>query len=422
MKLTTIEIGRAAKKASRQLATSNSESINKALGYIAESIVERSDEIIGSNLLDIKLAKDADLDDHMIDRLLLNKDRIEKMSQGVINISSLPSPIGIESESRVLENGMLLSQRTVPLGVIGVIYESRPNITIDISALCLKSNNAVILRGGKESINSNICLEGIIRDSLKKSNLSKNSIQLIKSADRKVINELLTMDDYIDFLIPRGGSELVNKVAAESRIPTVVGGIGVCHTYIDKAADLKMANSIVLNAKTQRPSVCNALDTVLIHSLIAPEFLPVLYQNFTAKNVEMRCDTRSLSIIGENNNDLVKKASDEDFGTEFLSLTAAIRVVDSVEDAIEHINTYGFGHSEAIITEDQKSADKFVNAIDASAVFVNASTRLNDGGVFGLGAEVAISTGKTHARGPMGLKSLTSYKWVALGSGQIRSD
>lgn len=417
-----IQISEASKTASRKLATVDARIIDVLLKNVADSILDRSTEIMEANQADIKAAHDLNLDDHMIDRLLLDKDRIQKISEGVISISRLPSPIGVEYESKVLENGIELSQISVPLGVIGVIYESRPNVTVDISALCLKSNNAVILRGGKESINSNICLTNIIRDCLLKAELPAQSVQLIIDTDRKVIDSLLKMDKYIDFLIPRGGANLVNKVAAESRIPTVVGGIGVCHTFVDESADLEMAHDIILNAKTQRPSVCNALDTVLIHSYIAPKFLPVLLQGFSDKKVEMRCDTRSLSIIGKTNNELIKKASTDDFRTEFLSLTAAIKVVDSVGDAIEHINNHGFGHSEAIITEDQSSAGKFVNEIDASAVFVNASTRFNDGGEFGLGAEVAISTGKTHARGPMGLKSLTSYKWIALGSGQIRAD
>ena len=417
-----IQIGEESKASSRKLANVDATTIDNVLGDIAKILLDRSNEIIEANLIDINTAKSLGLDEHIIDRLLLNKERIQKMCAGIMSISRLPSPIGIEYESKVLENGIELSQRSVPLGVIGVIYESRPNITVDISALCLKSNNAVILRGGKESINSNICLTSIIKDCLLKANLPKNSVQLITDTDRRVIDELLKMDKYIDFLIPRGGSELVNKVATESRMPTVVGGIGVCHTYVDKSADLEMANRIILNAKTQRPSVCNALDTVLIHSHAAPQFLPLLLQGFSGENVEMRCDTRTLSIIGKTDNPLIIKASEDDFGTEFLSLTAAVKIVDLLEDAIEHINNHGFGHSEAIITEDQSAALKFVNEIDASAVFVNASTRLNDGGEFGLGAEIAISTGKTHARGPMGLKSLTSYKWIALGSGQIRMD
>ena len=273
-----IQIGEASKTASRKLAIVDAKTINNILMNISHSILDRSTEIIEANLIDINAAKDFSLDDHMIDRLLLNNDRIQKMCEGVLSISRLQSPIGIEYESRVLENGIELSQRSVPLGVIGVIYESRPNITVDISALCLKSNNAVILRGGKESINSNICLANIIRECLFKADLPKNSVQLIADTDRKVIDGLLKMDEYIDFLIPRGGSELVNKVAAESRMPTVVGGIGVCHTYVDKSADLEMANKIILNAKTQRPSVCNALDTVLIHSHAAPHFLPLLLQ------------------------------------------------------------------------------------------------------------------------------------------------
>jgi glutamate-5-semialdehyde dehydrogenase len=307
------------------------------------------------------------------------------------------------------------------LGVVAAIYESRPDVTVDISALCLKSGNAVILRGGKEAIHSNTALAGLIRDSIAAAGVHEDAVQFIESTDRALVGRMLEMKDTIDLMIPRGGQELVRRVAAEATMPAITGGIGVCHTYVDRAANEDMAVDIVYNAKVQRPSVCNALDTLLVHSNIAPTYLPRIARELASAGVEMRCDRRGLSILGSTEGLRLAGATDDDWGTEFLSLTAAVKVVDSLDEALEHIETYGSGHSEAIVTEDYSAAMRFLDEVDSSAVMVNASTRFNDGAQFGLGAEVAISTNKMHARGPMGLRELTSYKWIVLGTGQIRT-
>ena len=325
---------------------------------------------------------------------------------------------------KTVPNGLQVGRRRVPLGVVGVIYESRPNVTVDISTLCLKSGNAVILRGGSDTINSNTALANIIREAVADAGAPENAVQLIESTDRELVGQMLEARDYIDLLIPRGGQELINRVARDAKMPAITGGVGVCHTYVDKEADLDMALDIVFNAKVQRYSVCNAMDTLLVHSAVAPAYLPRMAGKFAQAGVEMRCDRRALSLIGPSNGSgafQVIPASEEDWSTEFLALIAGVRVVDSLDDALDHIETYGSGHSDAIVTEDYSAAMRFVDEVDSSAVFVNCSTRFNDGGQFGLGAEVAISTNKFHARGPMGLKELTSYKWTVLGSGQVRT-
>ncbi len=416
------QIGEAAKAASRELARAKPARVDGALLLIADALLERDRDILDANVDDVGRARTDGLGEHIVDRLVLDRARLESVADGVRAVAGLVSPVGQAIESRVLPNGVRLARRRVPLGVIGVIYESRPNVTADISSLCLKSGNTVILRGGKESIKTNKALAGVIRDCLKESGLPGDAVQLIESTDRAVVDGMLRMRDHIDLLIPRGGAELVMRVATEATMPAITGGIGVCHTYVDSAADLDMATYITFNAKVQRPSVCNALDTVLVHSAIAGAFLPKMASAMGEAGVQLRCDSRALSIIGENSSDLVSRASDEDFGQEFLALVASVKVVDSLDEALAHIATYGSGHSEAIVTGDYAAASQFTDEVDASAVFVNASTRLNDGGEFGLGAEVAISTNKMHARGPMGLAEMTSYKWVGLGSGQIRED
>lgn len=413
-------IGENARAAARELALAEPARIDKALSLIAGALIDRRREIIDANAVDIALAREAGLGDHVIDRLILDEERIAVVAAGVQAVTGLASPVGQEFESRLLPNGVRLSRRRVPLGVIGVIYESRPNVTADISSLCLKSGNVAILRGGKESINTNSAIAAIIRTCLVEAGLPENAVQFIESTDRAIVAGILRMRDYIDLLIPRGGAELVKRVANEATMPSITGGIGVCHTYVDASADLDMATAITYNAKVQRPSVCNALDTVLVHSSIAPAFLPKMAASLNEAGVELRCDSRALSVIGENGSGLVKRASEDDFGQEFLALVASVKVVDSLDEALAHIESYGSGHSEAIVTNDYGAAARFVSEVDAAGVFVNASTRLNDGGEFGLGAEVAISTNKMHARGPMGLTELTSYKWVALGSGQIK--
>ena len=321
---------------------------------------------------------------------------------------------------RNVPNGMTVGKRRVPLGVIGAVYESRPNVTIDISSLCLKSGNAIILRGGSDAINSNTALASLVKDSIADAGVPEDAVQVMETTDRAVVGRMLTAKGIIDLLIPRGSQALINRVASEATIPAITGGVGVCHTYVDRQADLNMALDVVDNAKVSRPSVCNALDTVIVHSEQAQSFLPALAKRWNDVGVEMRCDTRALSLLGAANGARVVPVSEEDWTTEHLSLTAGVRVVDSLDEALEHIEMYGSGHSEAIVTEDHRTAMRFLDEVDAGAVFVNASTRFNDGGQFGLGAEVAISTDKMHARGPMGLKELTSYKWTVLGDGHIR--
>jgi glutamate-5-semialdehyde dehydrogenase len=320
----------------------------------------------------------------------------------------------------MLPNGLRICRRRVPLGVIGAIYESRPNVTVDIAALALKSGNACILRAGREAINSVVALGAVIREAIAREGLPTDAVQVVDNPDRALVEPLLKMKEYIDLMVPRGGAPFIRFVVDNAAMPVVSGGIGVCHVYVDESARLEDAVAIAYNAKVQRPSVCNAMDSLLVHSRIATRFLPAVAQEWAKAGVEMRCDKRALSILAPIGGLKVKPATEQDFGTEFLALIAAVKVVDSVDEALEHIARYGSGHSEAIVTEDYSAAKRFMDEVDASAVFVNASTRFNDGGQLGLGAEVGISTQKFHARGPMGLRELTSYKWIVQGSGHVR--
>ena len=413
--------GKSARTAARKLAKLSTEVKNSALLNIAEALRARQEEILAANERDYKAAQQNGLSDTLLDRLLLNPQRLEGIAADVRNVASLPDPVGETFDTRVLPNGLQVGRRRVPLGVIGSIYESRPNVTVDISVLCLKSGNAVILRGGSEAIHSNTALANLIRESLSKAGVPEDAVQFIESTDRTLVARMLKMREAIDLIIPRGGADLIRRVAEEASMPAVTGGIGVCHTYIDRAADLDKATDIAYNAKVQRPTVCNALDTLIVHSEIAPSYLPRIAEQWASAEVEMHCDRRVLSILGPVTGLKLRPSTEEDWGTEFLSLTAAIKIVDSLEEALEHIEHYGSGHSEAIVTEDYSAAMRFLDEVDASVVLVNASTRFNDGGQLGLGAEVAISTNKIHARGPMGLRELTSYKWTVLGTGQIRS-
>ncbi len=413
--------GAAAREAARLLAKAGGQAKNAALENIAESLSRRQGEILAANERDLEAGRQAGLGEALLDRLMLDPDRLAGLASDVRAVAMLPDPVGETLDMREMPNGLSVGRRTVPLGVIGAIYESRPNVTIDISALCLKSGNAVILRGGREAAHSNAALAELVQDALDEAGLPRDAVQRVQSTDRALVGRMLTMRGVIDLIIPRGGQELINRVAAEATVPAVTGGVGVCHTYVDRAADVDMAVKIVHNAKVQRPSVCNALDTVLVHSAIAPAYLPRLAEAFGEEGVEARCDRRALSILGPTEALKVRPATEEDWSTEFLSLTAAVRVVDSLDEALDHIVSYGSGHSDAIVTEDYSAAMRFLDDVDSSAVMVNASTRFNDGGQFGLGAEVAISTNKMHARGPMGLRELTSYKWVVMGSGQVRS-
>ena len=412
---------KAVKAASRQLAKLSTQTKNQGLLNIAEALNARQEEILEANEKDYKQGQQDGLSKALLDRLLLNPERLEDMAADVQSVAALPDPVGETFDMRTLPNGLQVGKRRVPLGVIGAIYESRPNVTIDIAALCLKSGNAVIMRGGKEAIRSNTALAGLVRDSIAQAGVPKEAVQFIESTDRSLVGRLLAMKGTIDLLIPRGGPSLIRRVVEEAAMPAVTGGIGVCHTYVDKSADPEKAVAIAYNAKVQRPTVCNALDTLLVHAEIAPTYLPHIAREWAEAGVEMHCDRRGLSILGPMQGLKLKPSTQEDWGEEFLSLIAAVKVVDSLEEALEHIETYGSGHSEAIITEDYSAAMRFLDEVDAAAVFVNASTRFTDGAQLGLGAEVAISTSKMHARGPMGLRELTSYKWTVMGTGQIRT-
>ena len=413
-------LGLAARKASRKLARLSTEDKNRVLLNLAGLLRSDQADVLSANLSDYQEAKSDGMNDSLLDRLLLTSERLNSTADEVQRVAELTDPIGEVIETNSQPNGLITSRRRVPLGVVGSIYEARPNVTVDIFGLCLKSGNACILRGGKETIRSNTALVTMLRKALSDAGVTTDAVQFVDNPDRALVDHLLKMNEYIDLLVPRGGASLVKFVAENATMPAVTGGIGVCHTYVDRAADLKMAAEIVHNAKVRRPSICNALDTVLVHSEIAADGLRLIAKELTASGVELHCDNRALSILGPDAPDLTMPANEDDWGKEFLSLTAAVKVVDSLDDALEHIETYGSGHSEAIITEDDAAATRFLDKVDAAAVYVNASTQFTDGGQFGLGAEVGISTQKFHARGPMGLKELTSYKWVIVGKGHVR--
>lgn len=413
-------LGKAAYQASRKLARLPTHDKNQVLLNLAELLRSNQADVLAANQEDYREAKADGMDGSLLDRLLLTSDRLSATAAEIQTVAELPDPIGEVIETTSLPNGLVTSRRRVPLGVVGSIYEARPNVTVDIFGLCLKSGNACILRGGKETIRSNTALVALLRKALSDAGVTENAVQFVDNPDRTLVDAMLKMNQYIDLLVPRGGASLVRFVAENATMPAVTGGIGVCHTYVDRAADLKMAVEIVQNAKVRRPSICNALDTVLVHVEVAATGLPLMAKELAVSGVELHCDSRALSILGPNAPATAIPANEDDWGQEFLSLTAAVKVVDSLEDALEHIETYGSGHSEAIITEDEAAANRFLDEVDAAAVYVNASTQFTDGGQFGLGAEVGISTQKFHARGPMGLKELTSYKWVIVGQGQTR--
>ena len=416
-----IETGKAARADSRKLAKLSSQVKDAALLSIADALIgSRQEDVLAANEQDYRAAQADGLTDAMLDRLLLTPQRLEGMAADVRAIAALPDPVGEVFDGRTLPNGLVVKKRRVPLGVIGSIYESRPNVTVDISALCLKSGNASILRGGSEAIRSNSALASLIRSAIAEAGIPQDAVQFVDNTDRALVESMLKMREYIDLLVPRGGADLIRTVAENAAMAVVTGGIGVCHTYVDRSANLDDAVAIAYNAKVQRPTVCNALDSLLVHSEVAPAYLPRIAQEWARAGVEIHCDERALSILGPTQGIKVLPATEEDWGKEFLSLVAAIKVVDSLQEALDHIETYGSGHSEAILTEDNASATRFLDEVDAAAVYVNASTRFTDGAQFGLGAEVGISTQKFHARGPMGLRELTSYKWTVVGTGQVR--
>ena len=412
--------GRAARKAARQLSRLSTSVKNETLNSLAEMLENDVEELIEANAADCSDARASGLSEAMIDRLLLTPDGLRDTASEQRKIASLPDPVGEMIEMSTLPNGLVVGRRRIPLGVVASIYESRPNVTVDIFGLCFKSGNACILRGGKEALRSNTALVQLIRRALVDAGAPAEAVQFVDNPDRTLVDAMLKMDQYIDLVVPRGGDGLVRFVGENATMPAVTGGVGVCHTYVDRAADLDMAANVTINAKVRRPYICNALDTLLVHSAIAAEGLPRIATGLTASGIELHCDNRALSILGPDAGGHIRPAQEDDWGREFLSMTAAVKVVDSIDEALEHIETYGSGHSEAIITEDYSAAMRFLDEVDAAAVYVNASTQFTDGGQFGLGAEVGISTQKMHARGPMGLKELTSYKWVIMGNGQVR--
>jgi glutamate-5-semialdehyde dehydrogenase len=412
--------GKAAKAASRKLAYLSAEIKNKALTNIANDLLAKKDKILAANQRDVKEAKSSGMNPAMLDRLMLNTSRLEGIARDVLTVVGLPDPVGEVFDMRTLPNGLLIGRKRVPLGVIGAIYESRPNVTIDISVLCLKSGNAVVLRGGKEAVHSNSTLVNIVHEAISRAGMSVDVVQFIENTDRRLISTLLKMNDVIDLLIPRGGAELIKFVRENASMPVVGAGVSVCHTYVDESTDIAKAVAIAFNAKVQRPSVCNALDTLLVHADIAERYLPLVAAELAKAGVEMHCDKRALSILKKQPGLKLVPAVKADWGKEFLALIAAIKVVDSLDEALEHIQRYGTGADEAIVTENYSAAMRFLNEVDSACVYVNASTRFTDGGQFGLGAEVGISTQKMHARGPLGLKELTSYKWIIFGSGHVR--
>ncbi len=414
--MTTIEsMGKKAKEVARVLATAGSLK-DKALLSIADALIENTDYILEENAKDLQAGKEAGLSESLLDRLALSEERIRGMAEGARQVASLPDPCGRILTGSKLKNGLEVSKVTVPLGVIGIIYEARPNVTADSAVLCLKSGNAVILRGGKEAINSNKAVATVMRKAIELAGLPADCVQLIEDTTRQSSIELMGLSDYLDVLIPRGGAGLIKATVENAKVPVIETGTGNCHVYVDEFADKDMAAEIIFNAKTSRPSVCNAIETILVHRNIADEVLPLIKAKLDEKNVELRGCEKTIEILG----DSVKPASEEDYATEFLDYILAVKVVNCIDCALNHIAKFSSGHSECIVTENYTNAEKFLNSVDAAAVYVNASTRFTDGGEFGLGAEIGISTQKLHARGPMGIAELTSVKFVVKGNGQVR--
>ncbi|MDD4510261.1 MAG: glutamate-5-semialdehyde dehydrogenase [Oscillospiraceae bacterium] len=409
-------MARSAKIAERTLGIAGTEEKNQALLAIASCLMERCQEILEANEQDLEAARADGMSDSLLDRLALTEERVEGIVEGVRQVAALPDPIGEVTKMSKMPNGLIIGKRRVPLGVIGIIYEARPNVTVDAAALCLKSGNVVVLRGGKEAIHSNTALVSIMRDALEQAGLPRDCICFVHDTSRTVANEMMTLSDYIDVLIPRGGAGLIQTVVENAKMPVIQTGVGNCHVYVDGEANLQIAAEIIYNAKCSRPSVCNAAETLLVARGVAKEFLPMAKQFLDQKQVELRGCYATREILG----DTVKHATKSDYYTEFGDYILAIKLVAGVEEAIQFINRHGTGHSECIVTDNYFTAQKFLNEVDAAAVYVNASTRFTDGFEFGLGAEIGISTQKMHARGPMGLEELTSSKYIIYGEGQIR--
>ena len=411
-----VEMGKKAKKAAFSIATLNSDVKNQVLLKVADRLVEEKERIQEVNQKDIELAKENNKSAAFIDRLTLSDKVIEAMAEGLRDVASLPDPVGEVVKMWKRPNGLLVGRMRVPLGVIAMIYESRPNVTIDAAGLCFKSGNAVILRGGKEALNSNLVLGEIFREVLKEFNISEDAVQIVPVPDRKLMDYMLELEEYIDLVIPRGGEGLIRFVTEKARMPVIKHYKGVCHVYIDEFADLDMAKEIAINAKCQRPGVCNAMETLLVHEKVASQILPELAKTYESLGVELRGCPKTLELVPS-----VKPATEEDWEAEYLDIILAVKVVDSFEEAVQHITKYGSNHTEAIVTENYERAMRFLKEVDASVVLVNASTRFNDGGQLGLGAEIGISTTKIHAYGPMGLEELTTTKFIVFGNGQIRT-
>jgi glutamate-5-semialdehyde dehydrogenase len=404
-----------AKKVSYILANASSALKDKALLTAADNLVKHTSDILKANTIDLENAEKNGLKGAIIDRLRLTEDRIAGIAEGLRQLAALDDPVGEVESMWKRPNGLMIGKKRVPIGVIGMIYEARPNVTVDVFGLCIKTGNVTILRGGKEAFSSNNALVNILRSSLKEAGLPEDAVQLVQDTSRESAVAMMKLNDYLDLLIPRGGAGLIQSVVMNSTVPVIETGVGNCHVYIDEWADKTKAVQITYNSKTHRPGVCNAAESLLIHEKVMTEYLPVIYEWLSKKNVEIRGDEKVCAILPD-----AKRATEEDWSTEYLDYIMSAKVVSSVEEAVEHINKYGSGHSESIVTENYSHAQKFLNEVDAAAVYVNASTRFTDGFEFGFGAEIGISTQKLHARGPMGLKELTSSKYIIYGDGQIR--
>lgn len=413
------EMGKNAKLASYQLATLSAIEKNTILMMIADQLEKNSDEILAANALDMHAAKAAGISEAVLDRLLLTPARLTAIANDVRQVCRLADPVGKVIDGGVMDSGLRLERRRVPLGVVGTIYEARPNVTIDVASLCLKTGNAVILRGGKETMHTNKAMVKIIQQTLVECNVSEAAVQAIDNPDRALVTELLKMDRYVDMLIPRGGAALHKLCREESTIPVITGGIGVCHMFLDESAEFDKALVLIENAKTQRPSTCNTLETLLVHKAAADTFLPLLSEKMATCGVTLHAAENALALL-EKGPAKVMPVNEAEYDDEWLSLDLNVRLVDDLDDAISHIRIHGSAHSDAILTRSMQNAERFVNEVDSAAVYVNASTRFTDGGQFGLGAEVAVSTQKLHARGPMGLEALTTYKWIGYGDNLVR--
>jgi glutamate-5-semialdehyde dehydrogenase len=415
------DLGHRAKNASYTLARATTEQKNAALLAMADALDAHAEAILAENCLDLEDGQKNGLSDALLDRMSLQK-RLPGIAEDVRKVATLPDPVGKTFDQRTLDNGLQVCRRRTPIGVLGVIYEARPNVTVDVIALALKSGNAAILRGGKEILRSNLAIVNVLKQALVDAGLDSvipgEAIQYIDSTDRRYIDEMLKLHDFIDMIIPRGGAALHKHCRENSTIPVITGGLGICHVFVDATAKLDDSLNVVFNAKTQRPSVCNSLDTLLVHPAVAAEFLPRVVEHLGKAGVSFRAEPRALEIVGGMAG--VQPAGAEDFDTEWMALILGLKIVDGLDEAIEHIRLHSTQHSDAIMTQDDAHADHFVEAVDSAAVFVNTSTRFNDGGALGLGAEIAVSTQKLHARGPMALEELTTYKWVVIGSGQVR--